>query len=65
MQHLSTAKEFEKRSDTLSNAKELQLQKNYGAVVPILLIAIDGISNDISNLGLFAQESNIGVRDSI
>lgn len=65
MQHLSTAKEFEKRSDILSNAKELQLQKNYGAVVPLLLIAIDGISNDISNLGLFAQESNIGVWDSI
>lgn len=65
MQHLSSAKEFEKRLDILSNAKELQLQKNYGAVVPLLLIAIDGISNDISNLGLFAQESNIGVWDSI
>lgn len=65
IQHLSTAKEFEHRADALKNAKELHLQKNYGASVPLLLIAIDGISNDIANLGLFAQDSNIDVWDSI
>ncbi|PTP01973.1 hypothetical protein CWN88_11615 [Vibrio splendidus] len=65
MQHLLTAQEFEQRSDILINAKELQLQKNYGAVVPLLLIAIDGISNDINNLGLFTQDSDISVWDSI
>ncbi|TOP27018.1 hypothetical protein [Vibrio parahaemolyticus] len=65
MQHLLTAKEFKQREVILNNAKELQLQKNYGAVVPLLLMAIDGISNDIINLGLFAQDSDIGVWDSI
>lgn len=62
---LCSAKEFKQRSELLENAKELHLAKNYGASVPLLLIAIDGISNDISNLGLFAQESDINVWDSI
>lgn len=63
--HLNSAKEFEQRRATLENAKELYLQSNHSATIPLLLIALDGISNDITNLGLFAQNSNLTVWDSI
>lgn len=65
MSHLPSSKEFNDRRSILENAHELYLQNNHSATIPLLLIALDGISNDITNLGLFAQNSNLRVWDSI
>ncbi|MFA0326533.1 hypothetical protein AB4519_19185 [Vibrio splendidus] len=63
--HLVSAKEFNERKELLVCARDLYLQGNHCATVPLLLIALDGISNDIMNLGLFAQNSNLEVWDSL
>ncbi|TEW47644.1 hypothetical protein [Psychromonas algicola] len=65
MLHLPSAEEFNDRSAILENAHDLYLQNNHTAAIPLLLIAMDGISNDIANLGLFAQNSDLKVWDSI
>lgn len=65
MSHLVSAKEFNERKEILVCARDLYLKGNHCAAVPLLLIALDGISNDIMNLGLFAQNSNLEVWDSL
>ncbi|WP_165741403.1 hypothetical protein, partial [Pseudoalteromonas sp. Z1A6] len=65
MLHLAGAPAFNDRKAILENARELYLQGNHSAAVLLLLIALDGISNDIANLGIFAQNSDLGAWDSI
>lgn len=63
--HLQSAPEFQAREKIFSTAKRLYEAEEYLAVIPLLLIAMDGTVNDIANLGLFAQGVDLDVWDSI
>lgn len=63
--HLQSAPEFQAREKIFSTAKRLYETEEYLAVIPLLLIAMDGTVNDIANLGLFAQGVDLDVWDSI
>ncbi|MEH2421714.1 MAG: hypothetical protein V7K48_12575 [Nostoc sp.] len=58
-------KEFRNREELAKLAKEDYLAERYYACVPILLMLIDGLVNDIEQTGFFAEGTDLTAWDSI
>ncbi|MEH2359437.1 hypothetical protein [Nostoc sp.] len=58
-------KEFRNREEFAKLAKEDYLAERYYACVPILLMLIDGLVNDIEQTGFFAEGTDLTAWDSI
>lgn len=56
---------FKERSHLLKLAKEDYSAGRYHSSIPVVLMLVDGIVNDVRNTGLFATSTNLDVWDSI
>ncbi|MFL2079935.1 hypothetical protein [Marinilactibacillus psychrotolerans] len=56
---------FEERVNLLKLAKEDYSAGRYHSSIPIVLMLVDGIVNDVKNTGLFADSTDLDVWDSI
>lgn len=56
---------FEERANLLRLAKEDYTAGRYHSSIPIVLMLVDGIVNDVKNTGLFADSTDLDVWDSI
>ncbi|EAK8452423.1 hypothetical protein A6C59_03440 [Listeria monocytogenes] len=56
---------FKERSELLKLAKEDYFSGRYHSSIPIVLMLVDGIVNDIKPTGLFADNTDLDVWDSI
>lgn len=56
---------FEERATLLRLAKEDYIAGRYHSSIPIVLMLVDGIVNDVKNTGLFADSTDLDVWDSI
>ena len=65
MMHLQTAPEFDLRKNIFASGKKHYENEEYFAVTLLLLTSMDGVVNDISNLGLSAEKADLEVWDSI
>ena len=58
--------EFSKRFDLIKNAYCDTLEKRYNSCIPVILMVIDGITNDISkSKGFFSEQTDLSAWDSI
>lgn len=56
---------FKERAELLNLAKEDYFEERYHSCIPIVLMLVDGIVNDIKPTGLFADVTDLDVWDSI
>ena len=56
---------FKERAELLNLAKEDYFKGRYHSCIPIILMLVDGIVNDIKPTGLFADTTDLDVWDSI
>lgn len=56
---------FKERAELLNLAKEDYFEGRYHSCIPIILMLVDGIVNDIKPTGLFADATDLDVWDSI
>lgn len=56
---------FKERTDLLNLAKEDYFLGRYHSCIPVVLMLVDGIVNDIKPTGLFADATDLDVWDSI
>lgn len=62
---LQGIKEFRYRLELIDKAYEDYKAKRYHACIPVILMMIDGMVNDIQQIGFFAENTDLSVWDSI
>lgn len=56
---------FKERSELLHLVYEDYINERYHSCIPVVLMLVDGIVNDVKNTGLFADNTDLDVWDSI